>query len=74
MKTCDELIHEWGGLSGGTPEQYIYDYMLTQIDTLNQRVKNQDHQIKMLRRENESRNDGKNSSYTHSGGKGGWSV
>ena len=26
MKTLEELIYEWGNLSGGTVEQHIYDY------------------------------------------------
>jgi uncharacterized coiled-coil DUF342 family protein len=28
MKTSEELIREWGDLSGGTPEQHIYDYFV----------------------------------------------
>lgn len=28
MKTCEELIYEWGNLSGGTPEKHIYDYFV----------------------------------------------
>lgn len=28
MKTVEELVKEWGELSGGSPEQYIYDYLV----------------------------------------------
>lgn len=31
MKTVEELIKEWGELTGGSPEQYIYDYMVEQM-------------------------------------------
>lgn len=31
MKTLEELNYEWGELSGGTPEQHIYDYFVKRL-------------------------------------------
>jgi hypothetical protein len=30
MKTVEELQKEWGGLKGGSVEQYIYDYFVNE--------------------------------------------